>query len=294
MAKCVRCGISGPFVKVDGQGLCALCRGKGEIRNLPKPSPLALDAEQVITRYLTTAHDSYPSGYNVVEYYTAEFDCMLNSLPCAPLHRMLCDAPPRPPESVILRSFAGCSLSDCADFVAFDTETSGLDARAEIVEISAVKFKNFRPVEIFETLCKPYRRISAEATAVNGISNEMVASAPRFAEIMSDFDEFIDGFPLVAHNAPFDVKMLASEGFPTAGRQVYDTLSIARKILRDRNGEKLPSYKLAVACKYCAVLFSGAHRSSADAMAAGLLFLELAKRNFGTVNLLDSETLWKN
>lgn len=287
MAKCVRCGIDGPFVKVDDRGLCAICRNKEPKPAPPRLRPTDLDPEAVITRYLTTAHDTYPSDYNVVEYYVAEFNCMLDSLPSAEITRMLCDAPSGNPECVILKKLDGCGLDDLKNFVAIDTETSSLGMSAEIIEVSAVKFVDFRPVEVFETLCKPYKPISLQATAVNGIANEHVKDAPRFAEIIPDLDDFTDRFPLVAHNAPFDLRMLASEGFSTAGRQVFDTLPIARSLLRDRDGNKLQSYKLAEACKQCAILFSGAHRSTADAMAAGLLFLELIKRRFGTENLLN-------
>ncbi len=282
MGKCVNCGISGPFVKTDDRGLCVLCQAKA-----PAPKKkILLDAEEVILRYLTTAHSTYPSQYHVVEYYVAEFNCMLDSLPATKITPIRCDAPPRPAECVYLKHFKGCSPRDLGDFVAIDTETSGLTATAEIVEVSAVKFEHFRPVQVFETLCRPYKSISPAATAVNGITNEMVKNAPRFGEIISDLDDFADGVPLVAHNASFDMNMLAREGFCTAGRQVFDTLPLARALLRDRNGEKLKSYKLTESCKYCAILFSGAHRSTADAFAAGLLFLELIKRHFDKENLL--------
>lgn len=284
MGTCVQCGISGAFVKVDENGLCAICRHKAS-RKSPQKPPILLDAKEVIDRYVSTYHNTYPSEHNVVEYYVAEFNCMLDSLPSAEIPRILCDAPSGLPECVILKKFDGCSLADCANFVALDTETSSIGVRAEIIEVSAVRFENFRPVAIFETLCKPYRPISLEATAVNGITADHVKDAPRFAEIIPSLDEFADRLPIVAHNAPFDLRMLAQEGFPTAGRQVFDTLPLARSLLRDKNGEKLPSYRLAEACKQCAVLFAGAHRAGADAFAAGLLFLELTKRRFGVENL---------
>ncbi len=283
MGTCLRCGMSGPFVKIDGDGLCVICRKKAPP---PPKKTLSLNPEQVILRYLTTFHNTYPSDYNVVEYYLAEFDCMLDSLPSSPIVPSPCNAPSREPECLYIRKFEGVSPRSLGDFVAIDTETSGLGPGAEIIEVSAVKFEHFRPVRVFETLCKPLRPISPSATAVNGITNGMVKNAPSFGEIISDLDDFTDGYPFVAHNAPFDMRMLAGEGFCTAGRKVFDTLPLARGILRDRNGEKLQSYKLAEACKQCAILFSGSHRSTADAFAAGLLFSELIKRHYGTQNLL--------
>ena len=290
MAKCRYCGVEGAFVTLDGQGRCAFCRLRRPEASAAGKRPVRaadLDAESVLRRYFCTDHASYPKGYDVVEYYTAEFDCMLSSLPSFPLRCTSWDGERGVPECVYRKSFAGCSLSDCADFVALDTETGGLDAYAQIVEVSGVKFRNFRPVETFSTLCRPYGSIAPAATKIHGITDADVKDAPRFSEVVSALDEFIDGLPLAAHNAVFDLRMLAAEGFPTHGRAVYDTLPLARSVLRDRKGEKLKSYRLAECCRACAVLFSGAHRAEADAFAAGILFAELVKRQFGVKNLWD-------
>ena len=297
MATCIRCGISGPFVRVNEAGICPLCQSRPEPKQTPKPGrklPPEFDPEQVFLRYLTTYHTTYPTGYDVTTSYTSEFDCMLSSLPEHPVRRSQRDVVPEKPECVYCKDLKGIEFSECADFVAVDTETSGLTASAEIVEVSAIKFRNFRPVASFATLCRPYGRISPEATAVNGISSAHVKNAPRCAEILDGLENFIEGLPLVAHNATFDMKMLAREGMDTYARRVFDTLPIARKILRRPNGEKLPGYKLADACRACAVLFDGAHRSTADAFAAGLLFTELVKRHFGKENLLTSDFVGKS
>lgn len=290
MGKCLNCGTEGPFVRVDDRGLCVFCRRRAETSAARRINGTAdfgpvLDPEAVITRYVTTFHNTYPSQYGVVEYYTAEFDCMLASLPRAPISPCFYDAPAREAECVYLRKPGGSSLGDYRNFVAIDTETSGLGRRAEIVEVSAVRFSDFRPVAIYTSLCKPYGRISSEATAVHGISDGDVRFAPRFAQILPGLESFVGKDLLVAHNAPFDMKILAEEGFDTYGRAVFDTLPLARSILRDSEGNKLKSYRLSDSCRACAVLFSGAHRSSADALAAGLLFLELLKRHFGRENL---------
>lgn len=292
MATCVRCGISGPFVTVNGEGLCPLCQSRPQ-KSVPDGREkvklaLSLDAQAVLTRYLTTSHSTYPKGYHVVDYYTAEFDCILNSLPEVSPRRQMRDILSETPECFYYKDLEGFSLAECGNFVAVDTETSGLTARAEIVEVSAVRFEAFRPVSFFATLCKPYGKISPDAAAVHGITDRDVMHAPRFAEILDSLEEYLQDLPLVAHNAPFDLKMLAAEGLETHGRRVFDTLPIARKILRLPNGEKLPRYKLADACKACAILFSGAHRSTADALAAGMLFTELVKRKFKTDDLLSA------
>lgn len=289
MAVCVRCGISGPLVRVDAAGLCPVCQKKDPYAPVPEPPSrpsIPLDAEEVFRRYLTTAHDTYPKQYRVRDYYEAEFDCMLSSLPRCPIPSRPRALEPTASAAYVCKSLKDVPFSECGNFVAFDTETSGLTARAEIVEITAVRFERFRPTEIFTTLCKPYGRISPEVSALTGIFEKDVRSAPRFAEIADGFEEFLGTLPLVAHNAPFDLRMLASEGCPLTGRRVFDTLPIARSLLRLPNGDRLPHYRLADCCISCAIVFSGAHRSTADSVATGLLFGELVKRQFGRVDLL--------
>lgn len=292
MAVCVRCGISGPFVRVDAAGLCPVCQKKDPYSPPSEPParpPITLDAEAVFRRYLTTAHDTYPKEYGVREYYEAEFECMISSLPLCPIPSRPRVLEPTDSGAYVCRSLKSVPFSECGDFIAFDTETSGLTAGAEIVEISAVRFERFRPTEIFTTLCKPYGRISPQASSITGIYDRDVRNAPRFSEIADAFEEFIGDLPLVAHNAPFDLRMLASEGCPLTGRRVFDTLSIARSLLRLPNGDRLPHYRLADCCIACAIVFTGAHRSSSDSVASGLLFGELVKRQFGRVDLLSGE-----
>lgn len=97
-------------------------------------------------------------------------------------------------------------------FVIFDTETTGLDpVRDEIVQIGAVRALNGRLVagETFETLVDPGRPIPAVASRVHGITDAMVHGqlSPRTAVVAFEF--FSRGETLVAHNAPFDMALIA-------------------------------------------------------------------------------------
>lgn len=74
----------------------------------------------------------------------------------------------------------------------------------------------------------------AEAFRVHGLSREFLTGKPKFAEIASDFLDFIADAKLVIHNAEFDMKFLNAElklvNFPVLGfDRVVDTLSIARR-----------------------------------------------------------------
>ena len=94
------------------------------------------------------------------------------------------------------------------EFVVFDTETTGLSpTKDRIVELSAIRFVDGIPTEIFETFINPEREISAETTAKNHITNDMVADAPTISEVLPSFEAFVGNSPLVAHNLNFDIKI---------------------------------------------------------------------------------------
>ena len=65
------------------------------------------------------------------------------------------------------------------DYVVFDLETTGTSYKNDaIIEVSAVKVIGGGVVEEFSSLVNPLRHIPGYATAVNGISDDMVAGAP--------------------------------------------------------------------------------------------------------------------
>ncbi|MCC5977663.1 MAG: hypothetical protein JJU21_06360 [Salinarimonas sp.] len=130
-------------------------------------------------------------------------------------------APPAPLRRCAVYDFAlldrarsaGIAQTDLENlaYVVFDTETTGLDPqRDEIVQLAAVRVVNGRIVdgEMFETLIDPQRPIPPGATAVHGITPQMVIGAPQIAEAGARFHRFAAGAVLVAHNAPFDMAFL--------------------------------------------------------------------------------------
>lgn len=96
-------------------------------------------------------------------------------------------------------------------FAVFDTETTGLlPHKDEIVQIGALRVLNGRLVEgeEFDTLVDPQRPIPEASTRVHGISDNMVAGAPKIAKAAAAFHLFASDAVIVAHNAPFDMAFL--------------------------------------------------------------------------------------
>jgi DNA polymerase III epsilon subunit-like protein len=93
---------------------------------------------------------------------------------------------------------------DLADvpFVALDLETTGArPGLSKITEVGAVRIEGLREVAQFGTLVNPMRPIPPMITQITGISQDMVADAPRIEEVIPDLLEFIRGAVIVAHNA---------------------------------------------------------------------------------------------
>lgn len=86
-----------------------------------------------------------------------------------------------------------------------DTETTGLGNDAEIVEITLLDTTG---EILLNTLVKPRGPIPPEATAIHGITNEMVADAPSWIKVCSKFYHLISGRKVVIYNSDYDTRLL--------------------------------------------------------------------------------------
>ena len=151
------------------------------------------------------------------------------------------------------------------DYVVFDLETTGISrVYDEVVEISAVKVRGGKVVDEFSTLVNPGRHIPSGASQVNGITDQMVAHAPRFVKVLQEFLDFTEGYPLVGHNiASFDMKFICRDAEKYYGsvpvNDYIDTLPLARKHLPN-----LSHHKLTDLASYYGLTTDGAHRALND------------------------------
>ena len=121
--------------------------------------------------------------------------------------------------------------------IVLDTETTGLDPfdGHRIVEIGALGLHNHLPTgRTYHQYINPERDMPAEAFAVHGLSQQFLSEKPIFARIVDEFLMFVDGAPLVIHNAGFDMKFINAElkwvGKPALPpEQAIDSLALARK-----------------------------------------------------------------
>lgn len=129
------------------------------------------------------------------------------------------------------------------NYVVFDTETTGLShVTDQIIELAAIKVIDGEMVDSFNTLINPEMHIPSRATKVNNITDDMVKDSPKIEEALHAFIDFIEDYPLIAHNAPFDMKFLcwnASKlGIPIPNLSV-NTLPLCRRAFPDSSNHKL-------------------------------------------------------
>ena len=98
------------------------------------------------------------------------------------------------------------------NFIALDLETTGLNPENDrIIQIALIKVANGIIVDKFTSLVNPQMHISSKASEINGIYDEDVKNNKTIQEIFPDIMNFIEKYPLVAHNAKFDISFLKNE-----------------------------------------------------------------------------------
>jgi DNA polymerase-3 subunit epsilon len=121
-----------------------------------------------------------------------------------------------------------------------DTETTGLSPALghRIIEIAAVEMVNRRLTgNHFHCYLNPEREIDAGAQQVHGISIEFLQDKPKFADVVQELLDFVQGGELIIHNAPFDVGFLNHElslmsqaAIDSVCASVIDTLKLAKEL----------------------------------------------------------------
>ncbi|MEO1714706.1 MAG: 3'-5' exonuclease, partial [Bacteroidota bacterium] len=143
-------------------------------------------------------------------------------------------------------------------------------SRDKITEIAIVLHDGQQILDQFESLVNPECPIPYGITELTGISQEMVADAPKFYEIAKQVVEITEGAVFVAHNVRFDYSFLQAEfrrlGF-TYTRKNLCTVRLSRKAFPG-----LPSYSLGKLIRHFGIQVPARHRAMADTMATVELF----------------------
>lgn len=124
--------------------------------------------------------------------------------------------------------------------IVFDTETTGLSAENgdRVIEIGCVELVNRKLTgRNLHYYLNPERDSHEDALRIHGLTTEFLRDKPKFAAVVDEFLDYIQGSELIIHNAAFDVGFLNKE-LELLGRPplksyvsgVIDTLAMAKEM----------------------------------------------------------------
>lgn len=156
-------------------------------------------------------------------------------------------------------------------FIAFDVETPNC-ANDRISAIGITVVDHGEIAASFDTLVNPESRFDAFNIALTGITPEQVAAKPAFPTLWREIAPLMESGLLVAHNAPFDLSVLAKclRDYGIAWRSTVPyacTCRMSRRLL-----PQLPNHKLDTLCRYLALDLDH-HRAGSDSRACGEILL---------------------
>jgi len=163
-----------------------------------------------------------------------------------------------------------------------DIETTGGYASANgITEVAIHVFDGKKVIEKFETLINPLQPIPRYIQAFTGITDKMVANAPRFDEVAEKIHSILCENIFIAHNVNFDFSFMKSHllasGYDLNSKKLC-TVRLSRKIFPG-----FSSYSLGNLCHSLDIRIKNRHRAGGDAEATVAVFNKLLqndKENF--------------
>jgi DNA polymerase-3 subunit epsilon len=171
------------------------------------------------------------------------------------------------------------------NFVTIDFETAKYSHESACA-VGLVKYQDGKATDSYYSLIRPpILYVRPNFTDIHGLTVEDVKDAPNFADIWeSSIKPFIGGFPLAAHNAPFDMGVLCAvlEWYELSIPRLkyFCTLALSR-----RTWPELESHALTALAENFGIVYN-AHNALDDAMTCGRLALMSAEK-FGSIHLGD-------
>ena len=176
------------------------------------------------------------------------------------------------------REYKGKSLLKWVDnYVLVDIETTGLSPRTdEIIEIGAIKVKDNKIVDTFDTLLKIDEYLSPFITNLTGITNKMLEEGARQEEALEEFIEFAGNEIIMGHNVNFDINFIYDSMYKNMNEYLtndfVDTLRISRKVLPN-----LKHHKLDDLITYFHLTKRNEHRALNDCVLTNQVYIRLSE-----------------
>lgn len=166
-------------------------------------------------------------------------------------------------------------------YIVFDLETTGLKANEgdSIIEIGAVKMVDGKIVDRFDELINPGKLLDPKISEITSITDDMLKGKPSEKDMVIKFMDWCGGYPLVAHNARFDLSFLEMAYLKyDLGRiknTIIDTLGLSRYL---ESHERF--HNLATLVKRYDIEWDEDkhHRADYDSEGTALIFYKMLKK----------------
>src|SRR6266851_5116732 len=162
------------------------------------------------------------------------------------------------------------------DFVVLDVEAIVAGTKtARVIELGAYRVRDGQIIDDFQTLINPEARLPRFIATMTGISDEMLAAAPKFAEIVNAWLDFVGDAVLAAHNSNFDLPLLNREiarVFPGCRMRNAElcTVNLARRLVSNSDGHNLDAL-----ADHFGIENPERHRAAGDALTTARILLRL-------------------
>lgn len=166
------------------------------------------------------------------------------------------------------------------DYTVVDIETNFTEWKeCEIIEISAVKYRNNEVVDTFSVLIKAKGKIDWFVSNLTGITDSMLASGVDIRDALTDFLAFVGDDILMGYNVNFDVNVLYDALMRYKNQPLtndfVDVLRFAKKGLSD---DEIINRKQTTVASFFGIDIVGAHRAEKDCLICNAVYQKLRKR----------------
>ena len=169
---------------------------------------------------------------------------------------------------------------DGEQYAVVDVETTGLSPTNDrIVEVACVVVDGERLVDRWTSLVDPGIAIPAHATAVHGITDDMVQGAPTITPVLTKLRRYSKGRVVVAHSARFDAAFLG----PSCVEAAICTMLLPRVLVPEAPNHKNQTLRTFLQIDQIARERLGAHRALSDAIVTAHILIECRRRFRQTV-----------
>ncbi|RPD90486.1 hypothetical protein EGK75_01260 [Neisseria weixii] len=177
--------------------------------------------------------------------------------------------------------------------VFLDTETTGLDENAEIIEIAVIDMQGNT---LLNTTVKPKTAYDNNDPAylVHGIPYAELQNSPTWPQVQEMLLDVIKGRPILIYNAPFDVRMMNQTAYLNGYYEVeYNTVCLMKLFSEwhtASTGQERKRHRLSYAAEHCGVTVNNAHRALADCLTTLGVFKYMLKNSENLFDLSSYKT----